>query len=147
MRILTILFILFAIISCKTNKVETQKTIIKVDTFRTEKIVHIYDTIKDTLIVENPCDSSGILTRFYSKITIPQGRIIIRSYNGKIEATINIDSLKSIYESKYRNKETNLSQNATKIVTRNIIPTWCFLTIIFQGLLIFGYIYIKFIYV
>jgi len=147
MRILTILFILFAIISCKTNKVETQKTIIKVDTFRTEKIVHIYDTIKDTLIVENPCDSSGILTRFYSKITIPQGRIIIRSYNGKIEATINIDSLKSIYESKYRNKETNLSQYATKIVTRNIIPTWCFLTIIFQGLLIFGYIYIKFIYV
>jgi hypothetical protein len=147
MRILTILFILFAIISCKTSKVETQKTIIKTDTLRTEKIVHIYDTIKDTLIVENPCDSSGILTRFYSKITIPQGRIIIRSYNGNIEATINIDSLKSIYESKYRNKVSSNVTNSSKIVTTNIIPTWCFLTIIFQGLLIFGYLYIKFIYV
>lgn len=135
-------------ISCKSTKVNnivSEK--IRIDTIRDYKIITKFNAIHDTLLIDNPCDSAGILKTFYSKIILPQGRIIIRSYNGKIEATINIDSLKSIYESKYRNKETNLSQNATKIVTRNIIPTWCFLTIIFQGLLIFGYIYIKFIYV
>jgi hypothetical protein len=148
MRILTILFILFAIISCKPSKVTTiVSEKIRIDTIRDYKVITLYDAIHDTLTIDNPCDSLGILKTFYSKITLPQGKVIIRSYKGRIQATINIDSLKSIYESKYRNKETNLSQNSTKIVTRNIIPTWCFLTIIFQGLLIFGYIYIKFIYV
>lgn len=143
---LTILFILFAIVSCKTSKVESQKTIIKVDTFRTEKIVHIYNSVKDTLIIENPCDSSGILTRFYSKITIPQGKIIIRSYKGSIKATIDIDSIKNVYEKQYQSKLKENEHITFERIVREVVPTWAILTIIIQGVLILVWVYFKFIY-
>jgi hypothetical protein len=146
MKKLTFLFIIFALISCRTSKVENQKTIIKVDTFRTEKIVHIYDSVKDTLIVENPCDSAGILTRFYSKITIPQGNIIIRSYKGNIKATVDLDSISKVYELKYQNKTLNTIHNIDKIVYRNIIPTWILLIVIFESLIIGVYIYFRFFF-
>jgi len=146
MKKLTFLFIIFALISCRTSKVENQKTIIKVDTFRTEKIVHIYDSVKDTLIVENPCDSSGILTRFYSKITIPQGNIIIRSYKGSIKATIDIDSIKNIYEKQYQSKLKENEHITFERIVREVIPTWAIIIMLIQGLLISVWIYFKFIY-
>ncbi|CAB4148227.1 hypothetical protein UFOVP520_6 [uncultured Caudovirales phage] len=143
---LTILFILFAIVSCKTSKVESQKSIIKIDTFRTEKIVHIYNSVKDTLIIENPCDSSGILTRFYSKITIPQGKIIIRSYKGSIKATIDIDSIKNVYEKQYQSKLKENEHITFERIVKEVIPTWAILTMLIQGLLISVWVYFKFIY-
>lgn len=146
MKILTFLFIIFAIISCKTSKVENQKTIIQVDTFRTEKVVHIYDSVKDTLIVENPCDSSGILTRFYSKITIPQGHIIIRSYKGSIKATIDIDSIKNIYEKQYQSRLKDNQHITFEKIVREVVPTWAIIIMLIQGLLISVWIYFKFIY-
>jgi hypothetical protein len=146
MNKIAFLFLFLTIISCKTNKVETQKSIIKIDTFRTEKIVHIYNSVKDTLIIENPCDSSGILTRFYSKITIPQGRIIIRSYKGSIKATIDIDSIKSIYEKQYQSRLKDSQHLTFERIVREVVPTWAILTIIIQGVLILVWVYFKFIY-
>lgn len=143
---LAILFLILTIISCKTSKVETQKSIIKIDTFRTEKIVHIYNSVRDTLIIENPCDSLGLLTRFYSKITIPQGRIIIRSYNGSIKATIDIDSIKSIYEKQYQSKLKESEHITFERIVREVIPTWAIITMLIQGLLISVWVYFKFIY-
>lgn len=146
MNKLAFLFLLLTIISCKTSKVETQKSIIKIDTFRTEKIVHIYNSVRDTLIIENPCDSLGLLTRFYSKITIPQGKIIIRSYKGSIKATIDIDSIKSIYEKQYQSKLKESDHITFERIVREVIPTWAILTMLIQGLLISVWIYFKFIY-
>jgi hypothetical protein len=146
MKKLTILFIFFAIISCRTSKVELQKSIIRVDTFRTEKIVHVFNSVKDTLIIENPCDSSGILTRFYSKITIPQGRIIIRSYKGSIKATIDIDSIKNVYEKEYQSRLKDSQHLTFERIVREVVPTWAILTIIIQGVLILVWVYFKFIY-
>lgn len=143
---LAILFLLLTIVSCRTSKLETQKSIIKIDTFRTEKIVHIFNSVRDTLIIENPCDSSGILTRFYSKITIPQGRIIIRSYKGSIKATIDIDSIKNIYEKQYQSKLEENENITFERIVREVIPTWAILTMIIQGVLIFVWVYFKFIY-
>jgi len=146
MNKLAFLFLILSIISCRTSKVETQKSIIKIDTFRTEKIVHIYNSVKDTLIIENPCDSAGILTRFYSKITIPQGNIIIRSYNGSIKATIDIDSTKNVYEKQYQSKLKENENITFERIVKTVVPTWAILTIIIQGVLIFVWVYFKFIY-
>ena len=143
---LAFLFLLLTIISCKTSKVETQKSIIKIDTFRTEKIVHIYNSVRDTLIIENPCDSLGLLTRFYSKITIPQGKIIIRSYKGTIKATIDIDSIRNVYEKQYQSKLEENENITFERIVREVIPTWAILTMIIQGILIFVWVYFKFIY-
>lgn len=143
-----ILFIILMSTSCKPSKVTTiVSEKIQIDTIRDYKVITKYNAIHDTLTIENPCDSLGILTTFYSKITLPQGKVIIRSYKGKIQATINIDSIASVYEKKYRNKETSNVTNSSKIVTRNIIPSWAIITILIESLIIVGYVYFKFLLV
>jgi hypothetical protein len=135
-------------ISCRPQKsIIIEKEKIRVDTIRDYKVITKFNAVYDTLIIENPCDSTGILNTFYSKITVPQGNIIIRSYKGNIQATVNIDSIENVYKNIYVSslKSDNSSTNKEKIT--NIIPTWCILTIIFQGLIIFGYLYLRFIYV
>ena len=148
MKKLTFLFILSCIISCKPSKVNTiVSEKIRIDTIRDYKVITKYNAIHDTLTIENPCDSLGILTTFYSKITLPQGKVIIRSYKGSIKATVDIDSIASVYEKKYRNKETSNVTNSSKIVTRNIIPSWAIITILIQGLIIGAYLYFKYIFI
>ena len=141
------LFVIF-IQSCKPTKsvnIITEK--IRIDTIRDYKVITRFNAVYDTLIIENPCDSTGILNTFYSKITVPQGKIIIRSYKGNIQATVNIDSIENVYKNMYVSSlhTDNSSTNKEKIT--NIIPTWCILTIIFQGLIIFGYLYLRIFYV
>ena len=134
--------------SCKPTKsvnIITEK--IRIDTIRDYKVITKFNAVYDTLIIENPCDSTGILNTFYSKITVPQGRIIIRSYKGNIQATINIDSIENVYRNMYSSSLSTDKLISNKEKITNIIPTWCILTIIFQGLIIFGYIYLRFIYV
>ena len=135
-------------ISCRPQKsIIIEKEKIRIDTIRDYKVITRFNAVHDTLTIENPCDSTGILNTFYSKITVPQGRIIIRSYKGNIQATINIDSIENVYRNMYASSlvTDKLISNKEKIT--NIIPTWCILTIIFQGLIIFGYLYLRFIYV
>ena len=135
-------------ISCRPQKsVIIEKEKIRIDTIRDYKVITKFNAVYDTLIIENPCDSTGILNTFYSKITVPQGKIIIRSYKGNIQATVNIDSIENVYKNMYISSlhTDSLSTNKEKIT--NIIPTWCILTIIFQGLIIFAYLYLRFIYV
>ena len=135
-------------ISCRPQKsVIIEKEKIRIDTIRDYKVITRFNAVYDTLIIENPCDSTGILNTFYSKITVPQGKIIIRSYKGNIQATVNIDSIENVYKNMYVNSlhTDSLSTNKEKIT--NIIPTWCILTIIFQGLIIFGYLYLKIFHV
>jgi len=135
-------------ISCRPQKsVIIEKEKIRIDTIRDYKVITRFNAVHDTLTIANPCDSTGILNTFYSKITVPQGKIIIRSYKGKIQATVNIDSIENVYKNMYFSSlhTDSLSTNKEKIT--NIIPTWCILTIIFQGLIIFGYLYLRFIYV
>ena len=134
--------------SCKPTKsvnIITEK--IRIDTIRDYKVITRFKAVHDTLTIENPCDSTGILNTFYSKITVPQGRIIIRSYKGNIQATINIDSIENVYRNMYASSLSTDKLISNKEKVTNIIPTWCILTIIFQGLIIFGYIYLRFIYV
>ena len=120
---------------------------IRIDTIRDYKVITKYNAIHDTLTIENPCDSAGILTTFYSRIILPQGKIIIRSYKGKIQATVNIDSIRSVYEKKYRYKETSDVKVSEKIVIKTEYPTWLVTAFVFETLLILGYLYFKFIFI
>ena len=134
--------------SCKPTKsvnIITEK--IRIDTIRDYKVITRFSAVHDTLTIENPCDSTGILNTFYSKITVPQGRIIIRSYKGNIQATINIDSIENVYRNMYASSLSTDKLISAKEKVTNIIPTWCILTIIFQGLIIFGYLYLRIFYV
>jgi hypothetical protein len=147
-RLLISLLIANFFISCRPQKsVVIEKEKIRIDTIRDYKVITKFNAVYDTLIIENPCDSTGILNTFYSKITVPQGKIIIRSYKGNIQATVNIDSIENVYKNMYVSSLHTDSSLTNKEKITNIIPTWCILTIIFQGLIIFGYLYLRFIYV
>lgn len=135
-------------ISCRPQKsIIIEKEKIRIDTIRDYKVITRFNAVHDTLTIENPCDSTGILKDFYSKTILPQGRIIIRSYKGNIQATVNIDSIENVYRNMYASSlvTDKLISNKEKIT--NIIPTWCILTIIFQGLIIFGYLYLRIFHV
>ena len=142
-----IIFALIIVASCKPAKVVTISEKIRIDTIINEKIIVKFNAVHDTLTIDNPCDSAGILTSFYSKITIPQGKIIIRSYKGKIQATVNIDSIRSVYEKKYRYKETSDVKLFEKIIIKTEYPTWLIVAFISESLLILVYLYFKFIFI
>lgn len=142
-----IIFALIIVASCKPTKVITISEKIRIDTIRDYKVITKYNAIHDTLTIENPCDSSGILTTFYSRIILPQGKIIIRSYKGKIQTTVNIDSIRSVYEKKYRSKETSDVKLFEKIITKTVYPPWLITALIFETLIILGYLYFKFIFI
>jgi hypothetical protein len=147
-KLILFLFLIIIANSCKrTKSIIIEKEKIRIDTVINKIIITKFNAVHDTLTIDNPCDSAGILTTFYSKIILPQGKIIIRSYKGNIQATVNIDSIRNVYENKYRYKETSNVTNSKKIVTTNIIPAWCILTIIILSFIILGYLYFKIFYV
>jgi len=142
-KILIILALIF-FASCKPTKfTNSTSEKIRIDTVKDYILDIRYNAVHDTLIIDNPCDSAGILTTFYSKITLPQGKIIIRSYRGKIQATVNIDSIRSVYEKKYRYKETSDVKLFEKIITKTVYPLWLIIAFVFETLIILGYIYIR----
>jgi hypothetical protein len=118
---------------------------IRVDTVHNIRTVEKFKAVHDTLTIDNPCDSLGFLTRFYSKITIPQGKVIIRSENGNIKATIDLDSVANVYDSKYKSKYSSEVKFFEKIVVKNVVPAWAIVTIFLESLIIIGYIYFRFI--
>jgi hypothetical protein len=143
--ILTSLFIIF-LNSCRTKQLVTQTLTTTVrDTIRDIRTVEKFKAVHDTLTITNPCDSNGILTTFYSKVRLPQGQVIIRSYKGNIKATIDLDSISNVYDLKYKSKYNQEVKLFEKEVVRNVVPTWAIVTIFFESLIIIGYLYFRFI--
>ena len=142
-KLLIFASIIFA--SCKSTQTTSVVEKIRVDTIREVKTIEKFKAIRDTLTIENPCDSLGFLTRFYSKITIPQGKVIIRSERGSIKATIDLDSVANVYDSKYKSKYDSEVKFFEKIVVKNVVPVWAIVTILFESLIIIGYLYFRFI--
>ena len=135
--------ILLAIIlftSCKAKQIAiTKETIIVHDTIRDVRVIEKINAIHDTLTIDNPCDSLG-LKDFYYKSNLPHGKIIIRSLRGKIQATINMDSIANVYDSKYRSKYNKEVKLFEKVVVKNVIPTWAIITIFFESVIIIGFV-------
>ena len=141
-KFLIIAIVLFA--SCKPSKtIIKENTIVKYDTIHTSDVIYKTKAIRDSIIIENPCDSAGILTAFYSKFVIPQGTIILRSTRGRIEAKIDIDSIESVYKSKYQLSKSDNVQISNKEVIKNVVPSWAIITIFFESVIIIGYVFYK----
>jgi hypothetical protein len=150
MKNLTILFGIIPIclaLSCKPTKVVTNiKEIVTHDTIRDIRTVEKFKYVQDTLVIDNPCDSAGLLTTFYSKLSAPQGTVIIRSYKGKIQATVSLDSMKQVYEARYKSFVGKNVEIREKLVVKNVIPTWIIVALFFESMIILLYLYFKFIF-
>ena len=127
--------------SCKPlQNVTTTKEVVRIDTVRDYKVITKFNAIHDTLTIENPCDSSGILTSFYSRIRIPQGKVTVRSVQGKIQATVDIDSIESVYRDKYNSSLKTDTYKNEKVIRTNEIPKWVIWFMAISGVLSFLYI-------
>ena len=147
MKKIFFLLLLITTISCRPAKTVTEyKEVVRVDTFKIERSAKILPAVHDTLIIDNPCDSSGILSTFYSKIKIPQGQVVIRSVRGKIEASVDIDSIAHVYEDKYRSKSESSIHTKNVEIIKYRVPTWAMITILVESLIIAVFIYLKFIF-
>lgn len=145
-KLILLLFVIVA--SCRPVKTVTEyKEVVRVDTFKIDRSAKILPAVHDTLIIDNPCDSSGILSTFYSKIKIPQGQVVIRSVRGKIQASVDIDSIAHVYEDKYRSKSESSIHTKNVEVIRYMVPTWAIITILIESAIILLYAYFKFLVV
>ena len=145
MRYLLILLACVAFISCKHTKTLTEyKELVRIDTIKSEKIVERFKAIHDTLTIVNPCDSSGVLTRFYSKLIIPQGNIIIKSDGTSIKAQVDLDSTRNEIENNYRNSQVKWIEYRDKEVIKYRVPTWVVVLLLVEFLALVAWLYLKF---
>jgi hypothetical protein len=140
-----LIFALIIFANCKSTKSTSIVEKLRIDTIRDIRTVEKFKAVHDTLTITNPCDSNGILTTFYSKVRLPQGQVIIRSYKGNIKATIDLDSISNVYDLKYKSKYNQEVKLFEKEVVKNVVPTWAIVTIFFESLIIIGYLYFRFI--
>lgn len=141
--ILLFSIILFSI-ACKPQKsVVEYKYTTKTDTLVRTQINTIYQQVNDTLIVENPCDSTGILNQFYAKISIPFGSVKIRSKNNKIEAIVDTKQIKSVSNLEKSKSTSDSIREISKEIIKYRTPNWVIYLLIAESLLIISYIVIK----
>ena len=146
MRNLLILLACVMIFSCKrTITLTDTKETIKTDTFQSVKIVEKFSMIRDTLIIESPCDSNGILTNFYSRLRLPNGLITIQSKSGKIQSIISLDSSRNEFNKINNKSSQTIIRYINKEVIKYRIPTWVYILLLIEAIILFIYVYLKLI--
>ena len=145
MQKLIILLACIAFISCKPSKSITEyKEVLRIDTIKSEKVVEKFRAVHDTLVITNPCDSSGLLSTFYSRLILPNGSVTIKSEKGQIKATIDIDSMRQEIENNYRNSQVKWIEYRDKEVIKYRIPTWVIILLFAEAVMLIAYLYLKF---
>ena len=128
------MFTLLLLSSCATKKVTTNKTIVEqtTDTVMIEKIREVIKPVKETIYIENPCDSLGNLKDFERVVQSQHGKITIKNEGGKIKADINLDSIVAGIEREYKSKMQSKSETTEKVVIKEKKPLWVYLLIVYS---------------
>ena len=91
---LYLLLVLFFFNNCRTKKTVTEyKDKIVHDTIIKNVTKTVTKQIKDTILIEEPCDSIGNLKDFSRVIKNDKAKVKVSNNKGNIEVKINIDSL------------------------------------------------------
>lgn len=95
-----IFLLIFFFTACVSKKstVEYRDRVVT-DTVIVKKDVEVIRAIRDTLIVEEPCDSLGNLTNFNQVLKTPKTTIKLKSEKGKIVVDYEQDSIVTVKES------------------------------------------------
>lgn len=146
MKKLIYILVSLSFIACKQQKSAIEyRYINKTDTLIKNEIKTIYKGITDTITIDNPCDSTGIINHFYSKLVLPNGTITIRSErdNSKLKAFIKIDDAISNIKSQEKSRSSENIVTRYKEIIKYRIPQWAIITILVESLIILLYLYIK----
>lgn len=141
-----ILLACVALSSCRQTKTLTEyKELVRTDTIKSERIVEKFRAVHDTLIVPLPCDSSGMLSRFYSRLVLPNGFVTIKSEKGNIMATVDIDSMRQEIQNNYRNSQVKSIEYVHKQVIKYRVPTWVIILLVAELAIVLAFLYFKLI--
>ena len=139
-----IFLLLFFFTGCMSKKLVTEyKERIKVDTIYKTKTIKEVQRFTDTLTIENPCDSSGVLKPFKQLILTKQGKVSIQGKNNVITAEIDLNGYKEVLEETYKTKYDSFVKNYSKEVQIKIVPFWVWIYVVASALVIFLLIRIK----
>lgn len=149
MRHLIFIALLILTASC-TRKASTStiKESVRIDTFFRYKEVIRTLPQRDSIVIFNPCDSTGIINKFYAQISIPNGKVKIQSKGNNIIASVVASAVTSSIIDSSKVKETSRSSSVMeKIVVRNVIPSWIIVALFIETLIILVYLYFRFIFI
>ena len=127
--------------SCKPSKsVIEYRYVSKMDTIVKVQTNHVYDTVNDTILIDNPCDSTGILNRFYSKIAIPFGQVVAKNKGKKLQVVVNTKKLVVRDDSTYKSKNNEYYITKEKEIKVPYTPQWLIYSLLATSVLSFLYI-------
>lgn len=133
MRFLNFAILLF-LFSCGSNKPKIASNSIKDSIYITNTITQIQE-VKDTLIIDNPCDSNGILKDFKFK-----GKVSLEGKNGKLIQTIYLPKI--VYKDSVRIQIKN-QEIIKEIRVKNPINTFLFYVSLISVGIIVGFLFLK----
>jgi len=91
---LYLLLVLFFFNNCRTKKTVTEyKNKIVRDTIIKNVVKTVTKEVKDTILIEEPCDSLGNLKNFSKIIKNEKAKVEVSNKKGNIEVKVDIDSL------------------------------------------------------
>lgn len=144
-RLTLLIASLVIIASSCTRKANTytNKETVRVDTFFRYREVTKTTPQRDSIVIYSPCDSSGILNRFYTQISIPNGKVKIQSKDNKLIATVTVDQKVSVSDSSSAKQIDKSTSVVEKLVVKNVIPTWIIVALFIETMIILIYLYFK----
>jgi hypothetical protein len=124
-----IFLLLFFFIGCNASKstIEYKERIVK-DTVNIQTIKTIIKPIKETLYIDNPCDSLGLLKQFEKTFKTDKVKVKVYSDKGIIKTDIDIDSIIELKQKEFvKNYQSKVEiRDVVKIKYR--YPIWLVLT-------------------
>jgi 16S rRNA C967 or C1407 C5-methylase (RsmB/RsmF family) len=128
--------ILLLFTSCTAKKIVTQtKEVVVNDTIILTKDRIVTKAVNDTILIDSPCDSLGILKPFKERLKTAQGEITIQSKNNVLQATINLDSIVQSIQKRYESKTVDTKEKSDTLKVKYKTPLWLVLSLVFSVLL------------
>ena len=136
------LMIFIFLVSCVAKKttIEYKEKTIR-DTVNVKVFKTIIKPIEKKIIIENPCDSLGVLKSFDKEIQTELSSVRVYNDRGVIKAEINIDSLKQVFYSEFQTKYQSKTEIKEVEIIKFKYPLWLILTAFFS--LVLNVLFIK----
>lgn len=120
-----VFLLLFFFSSCVASKSTVEyKEIIITDTIYKERLKTVFKEVKETIVVDNPCDSLGLLKSFEKTIITPKARVKLFSDKGNIKVEVNIDSIIELKEKEFKSKYQSKVDTKEVIKIKYRYPIW-----------------------
>ena len=119
-----------------------EKTLTVHDTIKEQIIKTVQVPVTQTITIADPCDSLGILRAFKQTIKTPKASITIEGKDGALTASVNMDSIFSVWEKTYKSKAVVNTEKVTITKYKHYKFTWYILGALMLSL---AYIFKRFI--